>query len=94
MHLEFSKRLCDATLGEFVAAERAVGVTVGWIVALVSAGSLLVARWLYKRLQRRQLAALLGPGPGPGAARVSAADLDRMAAEVSAETPQESSGSK
>lgn len=57
MNVDFSKRVCDATLGEFMAAERTVGIVSGWVVAVVMVVLGLVARrvwghfkaWKYQR---------------------------------------------
>jgi hypothetical protein len=34
MDVDFSKRLCDATLGEYLAAERTVGILSSWAIAV------------------------------------------------------------
>jgi hypothetical protein len=54
MDIDFSKRLCDATLGEYLAAERTVGIMSSWTVAALTAGFLLVARLLWKSWQTRK----------------------------------------
>jgi len=52
MDVDFSKRLCDATLGEYIAAERTVGILSGWAIAIFTGVTLVVGRWIWRRLSR------------------------------------------
>ncbi len=51
MDLDFNKKLIDCTLGEYLAAERTIGIFSGWIIALFTVGIGLVGRLLYKKWQ-------------------------------------------
>jgi hypothetical protein len=54
MDIDFSKRLCDATLGEFVAAERSVAIVTSWAVALTTGAAIFAGRLIWKRIQRKR----------------------------------------
>ncbi len=54
MDIDFNKKLCEATLGEFVAAERSVAIVAGWAVAVLSAAAFFVGRLFWKRIQRKR----------------------------------------
>lgn len=54
MDIDFSRKFCDVTLGEFLAAERTVGILTGWTVALFTAVMLFVGRWAWKKWQTKK----------------------------------------
>lgn len=54
MNFDMTKRLCDCTLGEYLAAERSVGITTQWGAAIIAtAFGFLVAKLLQRRRARK-----------------------------------------
>lgn len=51
---DVSKRLCDCTLGEYLAAERSLAITTQWVVALVTVCVTLIGRRLWMKRQERK----------------------------------------
>lgn len=63
MDVDFSKKVCEATLGEFIAAERVVGIATAWASGLVGAGALVIGRLVYKRWQAHKSDVLVPQPP-------------------------------
>jgi hypothetical protein len=53
MNLDLGKRLMDCTLGEYIAAERTIGIISGWAIALFTVTLAAIGRYFYKRWKKK-----------------------------------------
>lgn len=61
MHLDLSKKLMECTLGEYIAAERTIGIISGWVIAFFTVILAAIGRFFYKRWKKKQPEAPVQP---------------------------------
>jgi len=54
MSIDLGKRLMDCTLGEYIAAERTIGILSGWAIALFTVLLAGIGRYFYKKWKKTQ----------------------------------------